>query len=369
MNLENASDLEAGYTMGVEPDGRELLVVVAKGTFLLPDGDQPMRLADEQVPLIMTDEFTGEPGFSAPLYEIDFAPTKPRCDVLLNGTAFAPSGKPTDRVKVSLRVGEWKKSFDVVGNRTWTRSMTGVAPSQAEPFLAMPISYNNAFGGVDKAKSDAEQDSYFLENHVGVGYGRNDSPKRMEGNPLPNTEETSNSIKLPHGNYRPMAFGPVGRAWKQRVQYAGTYDQAWLDNQFPFLPHDFRHEYYQSAPADQWIEHPTRGLEVELTNLTPSGSLMFKLPAIRVPAKFLRKNGEEIDIEPTVDTIVFEPDLGRFTMSARYTLPLKKNIHEMRLVVLGHKPRSWYEEEGLLPRRSPGKRRFESLDAAIKGGG
>ncbi len=33
MELINATRMQAGYTMGMEPSGRELLVVVIKGTF------------------------------------------------------------------------------------------------------------------------------------------------------------------------------------------------------------------------------------------------------------------------------------------------------------------------------------------------
>ena len=122
MELINQTSMQAGYTMGTRADGRELLVVVAKATFAIPrPGDEP-RLAEDQLPLIETDVFTGKPGFSAPLYENDFAPQKPHCDVLLNGSAYTPRGAPMPRVRVSLSVGSWSKSFDVVGNRTWQSS-------------------------------------------------------------------------------------------------------------------------------------------------------------------------------------------------------------------------------------------------------
>ncbi len=366
MNLSNATKLEAGYTMGVQPDGRELLVVVAKGTFTIPASGNEPKLADEQVPLVMTDEFSGEPGFSAPLSEIDYAPHKPKCDVLLNGSAYAPGEKPAERVTVSIRVGDWSKSFDVVGNRTWKAGLLQTSHTGPEPFTAMPISYNNAFGGIDKAKSDSESDQYCLDNHVGIGFNTHASPNDWQETPLPNTEETGRPITSPTGTYRPMALGPIGRAWQQRVQYAGTYDQNWLDNVFPFLPADFREEYYQAAPADQWIEYVQGGEQVELTNLTPSGSASFMLPTIRVPVDFFRKDGEQVSMIANNDTVVFEPDEGRFTISCRATLPLKKNIHEMSRVVVGSPPRSWYEDEGLLAPRSPGKRRFKSLDELVK---
>ncbi len=44
-----------------------------------------------------------------------------------------------------------------------------------------------------------------------------------------------------------MALGPVGRGWEPRYKLAGTYDQNWIDNVFPFLPSDFEDAYFQSG--------------------------------------------------------------------------------------------------------------------------
>src|SRR5688500_8073749 len=109
MQLINGTRMAAGYTAGGRPDGRELLVVVVKGTFELPPASAPAgagpRPAAAQEPLVMTDVFEGEPAFSATVYEADFAPHKPRCDVVLNGSAYAPGGEPATSVAVALQVG------------------------------------------------------------------------------------------------------------------------------------------------------------------------------------------------------------------------------------------------------------------------
>ena len=75
MELINATRMVAGYNMGLEPSGRELLVVVIKGTFRFPlpgESADAFALHEEQLPLVMADTFTGEPGFSAPVYESGF---------------------------------------------------------------------------------------------------------------------------------------------------------------------------------------------------------------------------------------------------------------------------------------------------------
>jgi hypothetical protein len=356
MELINATGMQAGYTMGMQPDGRELVVVVVKGTFTIPkDPKKEPTLAEEQVPLVEADIFTGEPGCSAPLYESDYSPRKPRCDVLLNGSAYAPGGKPMERVTVSLRVGSLQKSFDVVGDRVWNRGVLLVTPTDPKPFTVMPISYNNAFGGVDRSQEDPAKHRWYPTNHAGVGYHEYLDAEFIDGKPLPNTEETGRRVTDPRGKYKPMAFGPVGRAWQPRPKWAGTYDQKWLDEVFPFLPSDFKEDYYQSAPEDQQLPYPEGGEEVVLTNLTREGRTTWRLPRVAVPVVFIRSDLSENATRGVIDTLVIEPDSRRFTILWRCSLPLRKNIFEVLEAVVGEMPRGWHRARAL------GKTYYKSL--------
>src|SRR5262249_15637020 len=142
---------EAGWTVGFDRDGRELLVVAVKGTFTFDENGAEPELAPDQLPLVESDSFTGEPGFSAVRDEVDYAHHKPACDVLLNGSAYAPKGKPVTRVTVSVELGGIRKSFDVVGDREWDADgLLGYRTTPPKPFLTMPITYDRAFGGVDR---------------------------------------------------------------------------------------------------------------------------------------------------------------------------------------------------------------------------
>ena len=351
MNLVNATRFPAAYTLGLQPDARELLVVVAKGTFSIPKAGEEAAPAAVQAPLVAADVFTGEPGFSAAHYESDFAPRKPKCDVLLNGSAYAPGGRPAPRVTVSLQVASMTKAFDVVGNRGWAKSFLALAASRPVPFVKMGISYNNAFGGVDKSR---EPHRFYALNHAGVGYHDNLAAEAITGKLLPNTEERGREVTDPRGKYRPMALGPIGRAWQPRVGFAGTYDKNWLDNVSPFLPADFKDEYYQAAPADQQIPFPKGGEEVALVNLTPEGRVSFRLPKLDMPIEFFMKEGPAQAKEGVIDTILTEPDLGRFSISWRAHLPLRRSIFEVSQVVVGRMPRGWYraKELGKVYRRS-----------------
>jgi hypothetical protein len=342
MDLVNGTRMVAGFNVALEPSGRELLVVVIKGTFVLPRAGEALRLHDEQLPLVMADTFTGEPGQSAPLQEIDFAARKGQCDVLLTGSAHAPGGIPVTRMQVGLSVGPMRKTIDVVGPRVWQAGLTGIRPSEPQPFQKLPISYDVAFGGTDQASDDPQEHDAYLRNPVGCGFRKQLKSEWLNGLPLPLTEAPGEPVSWPNEAYRPMAFGPVGRGWQQRLCFAGTYDQNWLDNDFPFLPKDFDERYYQAAPLDQQLPLPRQPLDVALVNLTPDGLRQFTLPNFEAPVHVFTKQGEREDSLAQLDTIVFEPDEERFTLTWRVTRPLKKSIHEIAQVMVGKRSKAWW---------------------------
>jgi hypothetical protein len=344
MELINATRMVAGYTMGIEPSGRELLVVVIKGTFRLPKAGEELRLHEEQLPLVMADTFTGEPGHSAPVYEADFAPRKPCCDVLLLGSAYAPGGRPAERVPVGLCVGSLSKSFAVVGDRHWETGVGGIRASQPQPFLVKPISYDVAFGGCDFNHEDPSKHAAYMRNPIGKGFHRHLKSEWVDGKPSPNTEELNQPVSRPDEAYAPMAFGPIGRGWEPRYCYAGTYDQKWLDDRFPFLPPDFDEQYYQAAPLDQQLPVPVGGLEISLVNLTLDGRRSFVIPAFEAPVHVFPKRGDREDYKANLDTIVLEPDSERLTMSWRLCRPLRKNMFEIAQVLVGKKGREWWQQ-------------------------
>ncbi len=344
MELVNATRMVAGYNMGLEPSGRELLVVVIKGTFVLPKPGEPVRLHEEQLPLILADTFTGKPGFSAPLHEIDFAPRKHACDVLLTGSACALGGRPVTGMRVGLRVGPMEKVFDVVGDRVWKAGFNGISASAPQAFLRLPISYDGAFGGADRYSDDESEHDAYPPNPVGRGWHKHLKNAWVDGTPLPNTEAVGEPVKFPSDKYRPMALGPIGRAWPQRARFAGTYDQTWLDKDFPFLPKDFDERYYQAAPEDQQLPVPKGPMEVVLSGFTPDGVRQFLLPYIEPPVQVFPKRGDREPLVARFDTLALEPDLERFTMTWRVARPLRKGLHEIAQTVVGAKGREWWQQ-------------------------
>jgi hypothetical protein len=328
----NTTGMQAGLTVMTDKVGREHCVVVIKGTLTI---SPVQELHDDQVAIQEADLFTGEPGHSAPIYECDYALHKPRCDVLLNGSAYAPGGRPTSRVTVAIQVGTLRKSFDVVGERVWRVGRTSIGHTEAAPFAVKPINYDCAFGGIDRSRDDRAMHRYYPENHAGVGYHYYTDARSLEGSPLPNTEEVGRPVARPDGNYRPMALGPVARTWDPRVRFAGTYDDNWRDNIYPFLPADFDERFFQAAPADQQIPYCRGGEAVRCINLTPNGRLEFVIPRLTAPVVYRFQQGD-VRIEPNLDMVVIEPDLNRVLLTWRSAVPLKRKMHALREVSVGH---------------------------------
>lgn len=361
MELLNASKLFAAYTQGLEPDGRESLVIVAKGTFDLPLDGRAATLADTQQPLLMADTFLGEPGLSAPLQEMDFAPVKPFCDVLVRGKAYAPGGRPVTQLAAGIRVGQMSKAFSVLGPRQWLPGLMGVSPGLPQPFTQQDISYAQAYGGSHPMAKNPDMRHCYPDNPSGCGWfpGSIDSAE-VAYKPMPNTEELGKPIDSSSGDFRPMALGPIGRSWPQRARFAGTYDEAWLADCFPFLPQDFDRRYFQAAPDDQQIPYLRGGEDVLLLNLTPQERAGFRIPEMEVPVTFFLKKGGHETVQAVIDTLLIDTDARQVQLTWRVSRPLRRNLFEIAQVLVGTMSTGWWRAREL------GKDYYPSLSSLVK---
>jgi hypothetical protein len=304
-NLANETPYAAERTLICDKDGRDVWVVAVKGTFeIKPDGTTVA--ADEQEPVKQSPIHFGDPLTSSLKYECDLDYTKPTTDVLLHGHAYAPKGKPTIGVEVSMKVASINKSLRVTGDRSWQEGVLGLRLSEPEPFLKIPLVYERSYGGADLTSENPKKRGWEPRNPVGRGYSAGSSPS--QGQMAPNIEAKSSSfIRAP----RPAGFGPIARHWAPRAQFAGTYDAAWEQRRYPLLPKDFDERFFQCAPEDQQTPQYLRGNEeVELKNLNPEGELKFRLPKVAL-SLVTKLAGEEIRHRPKLYTVIIKPDVPR----------------------------------------------------------
>ena len=323
--LENQTSFASGRSWVRDREGAEIWLVAVKGTYDI-DGSGATRLADKQVEVFLTPQFSGEPGKSSLLYDADLPRTKLTTDVILNGSAYAPHGLPAVTVDVSMRVGGLVKSLHIVGDRVW--AATAIGPWLSWPpktFNKMPIVYERAYGGEDLRSKNKAWDR---RNPVGTGFATNRS--HLTGKQAPNIYPIGSAAFTFGQKPPPAGFGAISTYWSPRVELAGTYDSEWEASRAPLVPEDFNDRFYQCAPADQQSAQFLKGgEEVELRNLSSGGYLAFTLP--RVVLGFETDFGDEIvNHRANLHTVVLEPDVSRVIMVWHSALACHPKVTKLR---------------------------------------
>jgi hypothetical protein len=331
MRIDNTTKLDANITFGHDRTGHETVILCCKATYDLPQSGPP-TLAEDQIALLTSDVFGTDPAADAPRFENDFAPFKPKCDVLVSGRAYAPRGEPVTSLGVGVSVGQWSKKFTVHGSRIWLKSAFGNRISDRRPFVAQDISYDHAFGGTDPDTLDPNRAATYETNPVGAGYYPN--RQALEGLPLPNTAEFGTIVEDWNMRHRPMAFGPLGRSWRPRRDFAGTYDDKWLESRMPFLPDDFDSRYFQAAAPDQQIPFPRGGEHIELVNLSPDGRISTTLPVLQIKVTFERRGRRFAQKLAPLDTLLFLPQQRRMCMTFRCHLATERDMFEVQNIIV-----------------------------------
>jgi hypothetical protein len=296
----------------MDKTGEKSWVVAVKGTYRV-SVHGTTELSETQTPLFYSAEHIGEPGKSSIRFEADLIPTKPATDVIVNGHAYTPAGKPARAVDVSIRVGPLNKRLRVFGDRHWNMGFAGgLNQSSPAKFERMPITYERAFGGWDKTDPDPAKQRLFPENPIGSGFAT--KAHHLEGLPLPNIEDPAELISSWNDRPSPAGFGAIASYWSPRLEWGGTYDDAWMKNKFPLLPDDFDIRFHQCARPDQQVDGYLRGGEiVTLENLTETGSLQFYLPKVYLAFE-TRFGAHRKEHRASLQTVVIEPDVPQILL-------------------------------------------------------
>jgi hypothetical protein len=315
--VNNETPFSAACNWVLDKDAAKSWVIAVKATFdILPDGST--RLADQQGEPLYGEIYAGEAGKTSIVYDGDLGGAKQRTDVVLNGFACAPAGRPVTEIMVTMRVGGHVKTLQVFGDRLWHRGVVGLALTRPAPFTTMPIVYERAFGGWDRVPQNPADQRLEPRNPIGAGFATRE--EHLLNTLAPNIEDPRQLISSWKDRPQPAGFGVVASYWMPRLKYGGTYDAAWQKQRFPLLAADFDPRFYQCAPEDQQIT--LRGGErVELINLTPDGRLAFELPKRWLG--FETRFGERrVDHRANLHTVILEPAIPRVVMVWHTTLPV-----------------------------------------------
>ncbi|PHM22097.1 DUF2169 family type VI secretion system accessory protein [Xenorhabdus ehlersii] len=355
------------YSMLDIEDTEHHVAVMKIGYQLLPagQGEYSAELLPAP-PLCLQDEYRGQMNASQVLQESDLAPFKPHCDVIVNGTAYAPEGKPCTEFPVRLQVQSRQgktlldKTLLVSGERAFIRNADGNWQlTDPKPVATLPLDYRYAFGGQCKIYADEEASQHLRErdrltpeqrqqhpdgekapvahatcetNPLGIGFI---TPWYAEAKPLtrypapritrPDTPFTvehfsaqlNGTLSPENPACQPQGLGFIGRPWLPRRQRAGTYDADWLAHRHPYLPKDFDFGYWNGAPADQQIDWPDTDISLSLQGMTPGGNLHVTLPGHR-PFILLRMHeGALLPVPMRMDTLIIDSEAKTLHITCR----------------------------------------------------
>lgn len=334
---------------GQTPEGEHILSVLVKRTFdIIPGGACERAEADED--LVPADAFHEDPGNSSVELESDFAPFKLATDVVLNGRAYAPGGRPVPWLEASLSVGDHRKKVLVIGDRK-AIYQDGAPPAftEPEPFTEMDLRYERAYGGTD-IYSDPQVPCTYPRNPVGKGFVVANDARAVEGLELPNLERASELLSpsnLFPGHFMhwekqpfPWSFGWFPRIWRPRALLAGVMpadreaerelraayselvpeEQRELYRQTELPDMDFR--FFNGASPGLIVPYLAGDEEVVTENLSPEGIVSFRLPG-EVPHIGLDLGAGVQEPEVVLHTVMIRMEEGQVDLVWRGAVPFE----------------------------------------------
>lgn len=284
----------------------------------------------------------------------DFWVNKERTDVVIAGSAFAPGGRATPSMVVSARIGDTSKRIAVFGRRQveWVGGRPRLG--RPEPFVEMPLTYENAYGGLDnRVPIPAHQREEYMRmvelglqfDHPGlyprnpVGKGYVVGPDPVPGLELPNLEDPAELLTAerlitgrPELWYRqplPWCFAWTPALTFPRYRHAGVdpwfpapHDASLPEVRRAFIPANLRLTvereqrisagYLQEASLGMVVATPLGGKPIVLAGLHPDEpEITFALPP--APRIDLHIEGERFPSTSRLTSLVLHPAEKRFT--------------------------------------------------------
>jgi len=335
LQVKNNTAISPSISLFPNEQGVDTLYIVLKASFHI---SPKVSLLDEQIPPIEEDEYWGEPIVSSLKYASDMHLGKPSTDIILIGNAQTQDQQECSKLDVEFQLAQYQQVITVSGDRHWHKSNI----SKPLPFVKMPLTYENAYGGLhqfEKKNKQGEIETITLgedKNPVGKGFIGKRKSKEVEGLQLPNLEHPEQLIRSIGQAPEPLCFGFISPAWIPRRGYAGTYDDVWQKTCAPYLPKDFDKRFFNIAHRTLSTKAYLEGTEpVRIVNASPIGELNFHLP--KNPLEVVI-NFQDRTEKPTLfmETVQIEPDENRFSVTWRASVPCDKEALKIKQIDINY---------------------------------
>ena len=345
------------------PGGRPLVGLVLKRTYRIGSRGGWEPVADDEQEVVVEEELeyeTAEPPFVSPIFHGDDTLFRPRTDVVVQGSAWAP-GAPLPRLTVRFRMEGLKRDIVVSGDRRVERCPGGgLRFTDPEPFESIPLRYDRAYGGVDfrawllsrtRLEADLQRavpgvplastsPCHYPRNPSGVGFLIDAAPYDPADLLVPNLEFEHDPVtpdRLAVGGPERWPEGPLpagmdwqGCDWFPRQAFLGLhhlppdYPGRLAERELGWVPADLlqtgsilhghrpRPEYGQAASpgmtAALALDVIRRGIPVKLVHLHPERpELAMELPREWPAARLGLAGPAMTDLTPSLSAVVIRP--------------------------------------------------------------
>jgi hypothetical protein len=371
-----------------------LFALLLKRTYRIEGGMAVLAPEADQAPLVFEDVPCAKvsmPRVSPFIAVNESFAFKPWTDVIVQARAYAYSPKTT-RTTVSLRFGGIEREIVVHGDRRgeWGRAgRPGFSP--AEPFEAVPVRWDHAYGGFDKTAwrrggrrvSSAAQKAWpaakgaltpyhYPRNPCGSGYLVDLDEESFEGLVIPNLEHPFAALspeRLAVGSVGRWIRGPLpaawdfqGPTWFPRVAYLGLappFERS--EGSEPFVPAEVARGWAaKDLTGIPPILHAADPSEVRL-EYTQAAAPGMSFPKVAPDERFELRNLHRdkpvhvVSLPGEVPEVEFELEPGKRTLAVAHlsAVVLRVDLDEVELLwsVRAAKPAALSEDNLLAARR------------------
>jgi hypothetical protein len=313
MELDNTTRFPAALFRTIVDEHHLLAAALVRVTYALqarsavPSDEQPWKVSSSP--------WESEYG---PM-DSDEAIYKAGTDVYVFGSAVSPGENPSTSMTVTIAVGPaHQHTLQIYGDRYWDRHNGELKATAPAPFVRIPLTFANAYGGKDVWDELAMP---FPANPAGKGYIF--AEETGEGKPLPNIEDPRHPIRAWNDAPEPVGTAVAGMMFGPKLPKVIRLDPSTgrIRSISPLL--------YNTAFPDLIVRDVRPGASVVVSGVSARGDVAFTIPPppVELRVRFGRENGV---VPALVDQIGIEPDKDRFFIGWRFPFRYRMNPMQLR---------------------------------------
>ncbi|MCK4125644.1 DUF2169 domain-containing protein [Ralstonia pseudosolanacearum] len=380
MEFVNHTPFPALAFAGIDQFNQSFQVVALRQTFTWGDTGE-LEYAEVQAPLCESDDYFGTSFQGSVRQESDLCPYKPRCDVIVNATAYPPQrphGGAPGRFAIQLVVSRPSAPAPLPPEPYGLNPLMLASPEEMQAWRvdverarnSVPrkhrLTQEQADGHPDAPSSPAAHDAYH-PNPAGRGFVRDWYLQASGTNAVPaaQIEYPDRPVALKHFNRIragelgwdvPVAgLGVRPKGHPDRAKLVGTVDREFIEGGAP-LPQDFDFAVWNAAWPDQQVDSLKGDETVELTNLcapdTPGARvdaqgnsfLRLQLKPMRCMLVVRMESGFMFLHPMKIDTLLVEPEHRRLTLVWRAALGDVEPIRKVETQLFGANEQAFMEQ-------------------------